>query len=1071
MILTATYWLTVAPTVSFWDCPEYVAGAWLLEIGHPPGNPVWMLTERVITMLAPSARYAALAVNLSSGLFTALAAFFLAKLVYVTVIWISGATQRRRRSHATLAAGAALTASLSFGWCDSIWYSAVEAEVYAMSIFLTAVMLWIMMKWAVCRNRERAWRYLLLIAYITGLSIGVHQLNLLCLPALALIWAYRRGFTHARAVWGIILISLIVVGAILTGMMPSTIALAARIELMAVNGLRLPMLSGVAIYIALLGISLIVALAVTTVSHNRALIAVSLFPPIYLSGLFIFDEHFSLGAALTAIAVSLLVKGRHFKRRRINLGVWMLAMLLTGYSAYALIPIRGDINSPANPTLPGNPFSFAAYQARAQYGSAPLLYGRTPESRPMIRERFTGDSVPDYSRVMLSADHPIFVPRVKDARLYDPYGMLTREDSILNSRIAASTGPAYLIRGYRVRPEMTPELNMWLPRITSTDPADRAIYADWTGMTPQTMVRVPISEVIDTAGNQNTRLANGKRSQPTALRPTYLQHLTFFTTYQLGYMYLRYLMWNFAGRQNDMHSTGEVEHGNFITGFNLIDNAMLGAEDSLPPEAGSDNPGRNTYWGLPLILGIIGAIGLLFMHKPGRHTDAVIALLFVMSGIAIVVYLNQSPGEPRERDYSFPGSYFAFAAWIGLGAFVTARKLIILTQRLYKHSFGKSGLLLVTRIAAALPLIVPVIMFAQNIDDHNRSGRRAAAVIPANFLSTLEPDAILFVSGDNQTFPLWYASEVEGIRRDVAIINTSYLVLPEYAAARLLPWRDSAALPSTLGRESIIYNAMAFVGWPGTSSPRIERDAVEALRELRDSPEPYLRATHLRIPSGINDSIVIPVNALARTPGGKSLDFKRLFVIDVVATNASSSTPRPVYWHRHVHHSMYAGLRPHTSPALFGRRFGYFSDKVLDSLSIAQAARLELPNDSGRYVYMDGTPARQIEAMRAGAVLEGHRMLAGGKDSLAAIMARVALERFGPINYPYSADRNADSIYYVARELGRLLRNAGLAVGDDDMAAEGLEILRRDSLRRSEWEKYKLNLPPHLRSKVSRVAR
>ncbi len=550
-----------------------------------------------------------------------------------------------------------------------------------------------------------------------------------------------------------------------------------------------------------------------------------------------------------------------------------------------------------------------------------------------------------------------------------------------------------------------------------------------------------------------------------------MQHLKFFTTYQLGYMYFRYLMWNFVGRQNDMHSTGEVEHGNFITGFNAIDNAMLGAEDSLPREAGKDNPGRNTYWGLPFILGLIGAIGLLFLHKPGRHADAVIALLFVMSGIAIVVYLNQSPGEPRERDYSFPGSYFAFAAWIGMGAFLTARQLIKWATKIPGMHLGKSRMQTVTRVAAAIPLIVPLIMVAQNYDDHNRSGRRAASVIPANFLSTLEPDAIVFVSGDNQTFPLWYASEVEGIRQDVSVINTSYLILPEYAAARLLPWREAKAVPSTLGKESFIYNAMAFVGWPGPSSPRIERDAVEALRELRNAPEPYLRATHLRIHAGVNDSIVIPVNALARTPGGRSLDFKRLFVLDVVATNASSSSPRPIYWHRHAHHAAYAGLRPHTSPALFARRFGYVSDRVIDSLSLAHVARLELPNDSGRYVYMDGTPARQIEAMRAGAILEGHRMLAAGKDSLAARMARHAVERFGPVNYPYTADRNADSIYYVARELGLLLRNAGLATGDEDMTAEGLEILRLDSLRHAEWDNYRVNLPPYLRSKVSRVAR
>ena len=586
-VLLATYWLTVAPTVSFWDCPEYVSAAALLEVGHPPGNPTWMLVERIVTMLAPSPQYAALAVNMSSGLLTAFAAFFLAKTIFRVALWVLLKLPRRHIPAPVAAAGGALTGALAFGWCDSIWYSAVEAEVYAMSIFMTSLCVWLMAKWAGTRNRGDSWRLLVLIAYLFGLSIGVHQLNLLCIPALAMVWAVRRGIYSTGRLALIFLLSLAVVACVLMGMMPSTIALAAEFEVLAVNSLGLPALSGVAIYVALLGVSLLGAIVATSRARSRAVMAAACFPAVFLSGIFILSEHFLAGAVVSAAVSALLVCGSNFKARRLYLSIWMLAMLLTGYSSYALIPVRGSVPSPANAAMPGEPFAFASYLSREQYGSKPLLYGPTPYSRTMLREKTGPDGRPTYRFFALDYTRPIHVPKEEGGRLRHSVPGLSHEDSLRNAALMDRDGDAYIVRGMKSQPVKTPELNMWFPRITSSNPADIASYADWIGMDSASMVEVEISEAVDSAGNYVAKMdAAGRRGHPTGLRPTYMQNLEWFAMYQTSYMYWRYLLWNFAGRQNDRPAQGEVQHGNFITGFPAIDNAMARAARPGHPRHG-----------------------------------------------------------------------------------------------------------------------------------------------------------------------------------------------------------------------------------------------------------------------------------------------------------------------------------------------------------------------------------------------------------------------------------------------------------------------------------------------------
>lgn len=1063
-ILLATYWLTVAPTVSFWDCPEYVSAAALLEVGHPPGNPTWMLVERIVTMLAPGPQYAALAVNLSSGLFTAFAAFFLAKTIFRVALWVLLKLPRRHIPAPLAAAGGALTGALAFGWCDSVWYSAVEAEVYAMSVFMTSLCVWLMAKWAGTRSRGDSWRLLVLIAYIFGLSIGVHQLNLLCIPALAMVWAVRRGIYSTGRLALIFLLSLAVVGCVLLGMMPSTIALAAEFEVIAVNGLGLPALSGVAIYVALLGVSLIAAMTAAARARSRMAMAAACFPAIFLSGIFIFSEHFLAGAIASAAVAALLVCGSSFKARRLYLSIWMLAMLLTGYSTYALIPVRGSIPSPANAAMPGEPFAFASYLSREQYGSKPLFRGPTPYSRNLLREQTGPDGRPTYRFYALDYTRPIHVPKEKGARLRHAVPGLSAEDSVRNARLLARDGDAYIVRGMKTHMNKTPELEMWFPRITSSNPIDLASYADWIGMDSSTMVEVEISEAVDSAGNFVTKMdASGRRGHPTGLRPSYLQNLEWFVTYQTSYMYWRYLLWNFAGRQNDRPAQGEVQHGNFITGFPAIDNAMLGAEDSLPPVAGSDNAGRNRYWLLPLALGIIGMAWLLKSRRRGMQTCAVTAVLFVMTGLAITVYLNQEPGEPRERDYSFLGSFLAYAVWIGFGAIMIARRM--------RSPWG-----------FLIPLAVTVWMCVENCDDHDRSGRYAARNFAFNMLNSLEPDAVLFVNGDNFTFPLWYAQEVEGVRRDVRVVNLAYLATSRYSANLMADWRDSRALETTLGRGDIIWEAFRLARLDGANADTLP--ATEALRRLRDSATETMPARYATIRVSADSTAVFDLRNL--TTGGSTLDFGRLMMFDIVATNAASARPRPVYWLGALGADKRIGMTPLSSPWMFGYRFGLHPDSETDSLLVAAADRFVAPNPPGRKVYMDHAPSLQVAAMRGALTFAGSRLLDRGRLADAVDLARKADIMMGDAPDSYGAISVNDSAYSVRRELGGLLVSCGEALRkvatDADLSdtarkkldAEGIELMARGRyhlnqyfMLRRQWKEYGRALPPRLRGKMA----
>lgn len=1052
-ILLVCYWITAAPTVSFWDCPEYVSAAALLEVGHPPGNPTWMLAERIVTMLAPKG-YEAYAVNLSSGLLTAFAAFFLAKSIFRVALWVLLKMPRRGVPAPVAAAGAALVGTLAFGWCDSTWFSAVEAEVYAMSIFMTSLTVWLMTVWAGERNQARAWRLLILIAYLFGLSIGIHQLNLLVIPAMAMAWAVKRGIRRPLTLIGIFLLSGVAVAMVLMAMMPSTIALASRFEVFATNILGLPALTGVALYVAALGAALILALTVTARTTNRGLAAVACFPAVFLSGILIFSSNFLVGVVLSAFAAYFLTRGRSFKPRRLNMSMWMLSMLLAGYSSYALIPIRGSIPSPANSAMPGNPFAFATYQSREQYGYKPLLYGATPYSRPLLVEEY--DSAARryrYPRYFMKEIHPVMAPAEPEGRLADPYGRLSPSDSTANAK-ALARGTGYVKTGVFSRQVRTPELNMWFPRITGNDPYDIQAYADWVGMTPASMKSVKISEAVDSLGRMvPKRDFKGDITAKTAPRPTYLQNFAWFATYQTGYMYWRYLLWNFSGRQNDIPSQGEVQHGNFITGFTPLDNAMLGAEDALPAEAGADNPGRNRYFLLPLLLGVAGMLWLLNARRRGQQTCAIIAVLFIMTGLAIVIYLNQGPGEPRERDYSFLGSFLAYAVWIGFGA--------VAVVRFFRSAWG-----------FVIPLLIVCWMGWENFDDHNRSGRYVASTAAANILNSLEPNAVIFVNGDNYTFPLWYAQEVEGVRRDVRVVNLAYLSSPVYAANLMVDWRDSRALQTTLRRHDIIYNAFFHATIPAENRDTLP--AVEALEGLRGSASLTFPSRYVTLPAEGDSLPVLDLRALSRRNSDKSLDFSRLMMLDILA-NAGG---RPVYWLRQVAKQSDLGLKPYTTETLYARRFGVLPQNRADSLLLNAVAQLQRPNLGKENVYMDQTPAGQVASQRGALILAGERLLAAGKPAEAARMAWMADFFMGDDPRTFVTVSGGDSAVNVRKRLAALYADAADSLrlhpemekpGDriPELKARARYHERMFRERREAWARYRSALPQRLLGKIS----
>ena len=752
-IAAFTYCSTIEPTASFWDCPEFITTGYKLEIGHPPGAPFFMLTANFFSHFASDPSQVARMVNTMSALLSATCILFLfwsithlaRKLLYKDGI-VTSWTQT------ILVMGCGLVGALAYTWSDTFWFSAVEGEVYAYSSMFTALVFWLILKWEDCADQPHSDRWLVLIFYLTGLSIGVHLLNLLCLPAIVLVYYFKK-WKNVTAKGSIIalVISMVLVAAVLYGVVPGIVKVGGWFEWFFVNTCGMSFNTGFIIYIILLIAVVIWAIYESYQMADRKRIVISAVLSVALLGIPFYGEGVGsiiLGLVVMAALAWLLFyrKGDHYvvKPRFINTGLLCALMLMIGYSSYAVIVIRSTANPTMDQNSPEDVFSLRYYLGREQYGSRPLFYGQAYSSQ--IR--------------------------------YDEQGnpMRSKGSSIIKRHEKADPSEPDRYEVVGDNGEYMFAENMLFPRMYSDKDADK--YDSWLG-------GIKGHTVVGTYPNGESY---------TVVMPTQWENFRFFLSYQLNFMYWRYFMWNFSGRQNDIQGNGEVMNGHWITGIKAIDEVLVGPQDNMPSDI-ADNKGHNVYYMLPLLLGILGLLYQAYSGQRGIQSFWITFFLFFMTGIAIVLYLNQTPYQPRERDYAYAGSFYAFCIWIGFGVAALAKLM---------QKYGKLSPVVAGSVATVLCLFVPIQMAGQNWDDHDRSGRYVCRDFGANYLESCEPNAVIFTNGDNDTFPLWYAQEVEGIRTDVRVCNTSYLQTDWYIDQMKKQAYESAPLPISWDRADYI---------------------------------------------------------------------------------------------------------------------------------------------------------------------------------------------------------------------------------------------------------------------------
>lgn len=751
-IAAFTYCSTVEPTASFWDCPEFITTAYKLEVGHPPGAPFFMLTGNFFTQFTDDPAKVAFCVNIMSALLSALCILFLFwSITHLARKLLTEDGVVTSWAQTIVIMGCGLTGALAYTWSDTFWYSAVEGEVYAYSSMFTALVFWLILKWEDHADEPHSDRWLVLIFYLTGLSIGVHLLNLLCLPAIALVYYYKRKpDANLKGSVVALIISMLLVAAVLYGIVPGIVKVGGWFEWFFVNTLGLPFNTGMIVYILLL-IAIVLTAIWSTTTKNRMRTNVLYCLSVALLGIPFMGHGFTAMALGAVVLIALIValqwkdaEGNYILRKRfLNTSLLCMLMVMIGYSSYAVIVIRSTQNTPMDQNSPEDIFTLGSYMSREQYGSYPLFKGEafcSQDQAAMTRSL-------DYERRMrtqrkekASADEP------------DQY-----------EEIQETVGVKY-----------PGGLTMLFPRMWSAKHTRQ--YEQWMGEIPMKQVVFSTRDGYEVPGQMPTQAAN----------------LRFFLSYQVNFMYWRYFMWNFAGRQNDIQGMGELEHGNWITGFPFIDNALYGDQSKLP-DVLKENKGHNVFYCLPLLLGLLGLFWQAYRGEKGVRQFWVVFFLFFMTGLAIVLYLNQTPSQPRERDYAYAGSFYAFAIWIGLGVAALAKGL----EKVFKNNRTVPAV-----VASALGLIVPLQMVSQTWDDHDRSDRFACRDFGQNYLNTLpaKGNPIIFTNGDNDTFPLWYNQEVEGNRTDARVCNLSYLQTDWYTDQMRRPAYDSPALPITWER-------------------------------------------------------------------------------------------------------------------------------------------------------------------------------------------------------------------------------------------------------------------------------
>ena len=817
------YCSTIEPTASFWDCPEFITTGYKLEVGHPPGAPFFMLTANLFSQFASDPSQVARMVNTMSALLSATTILFL----FWSITHLARKLILKDWSELTLGKLIAIEASglvgaLIYTFSDTFWFSAVEGEVYAYSSAFTAIVFWLILKWEDHADEPHSDRWLVLIAYMTGLSIGVHLLNLLCLPAIVLVYCYRR-FPNIELKGSLIALvgSFILVAAVLYGVVPGIITVAGWFELLFVNTLGCPFNTGEIIYIVLLVAIVIWAIYESYVDRSFKRQNVSFVLAVGMLGIPFRGMTWS-AAILGLVILAAIYFGLNYRKkigkdlvpvvtsRFKNTALLCMLMLMIGYSSYAVIVIRSAANPPMDQNSPEDVFTLGSYLSRDQYGDSPLLYGQA----------YT-------SQVAYDVDGNMCVPKHKEGAAIwqrkekaskdekDSYFVVSHKDKIIYAQ------------------------NMLFPRMHSSAHAEA--YENWMG------------------GVEGTQVPYDRCGEPVMVKmPTQMENIRFFLSYQCNFMYWRYFMWNFAGRQNDIQGNGEPEHGNWITGISFIDDWMLGDQSKMPAELKA-NKGHNVFYCLPLLLGLIGLFWQAWRGQRGIRQFWVVFFLFFMTGLAIVLYLNQTPQQPRERDYAYAGSFYAYAIWCGLG-------VLAIYDMLKKKIKGND--VAVAGVVGVACLLVPIQMASQTWDDHDRSGRYTCRDFGQNYLMTLQDkgNPIIFTNGDNDTFPLWYNQETEGVRTDARVCNLSYLQTDWYIDQMKRPAYDSPSVPITWPRIDFCSGTNDYIEVkPGMKQQLLEfyRDyPKEARAAFGDDPFELKNILKYWVRSKDSDTHIIPTDTL-----------------------------------------------------------------------------------------------------------------------------------------------------------------------------------------------------------------
>ena len=856
VIAAFVYCSTIEPTASFWDCPEFITTAYKQEIGHPPGAPFFMLLGNFFTHFASDATQVAKMVNTMSALLSAVCILFLFwTITHLARKLIISDWKEMTTSKLIAIEASGMVGALIYTFSDTFWFSAVEGEVYAFSSAFTAVVFWLILKWEDHADEPHSDRWLVLIAYMTGLSIGVHLLNLLCIPAIVLVYYYKK-VPHANLKGSLLalILSFAVVVAVLYGVVPGIITVGGWFELFFVNVLGCPFNTGEIVYIICLVAAVIWGIYETYNATDKNVKRQNIAFILGFGMLGIPFYGYGWSAVICGVIVMAILwfilgykrkqevatgvdetTGITKKKMQLlplvsarikNTALLCMLMLMIGYSSYALIVIRSSANPPMDQNSPEDIFTLGSYLSRDQYGDRPLFYGQA----------YT-------SQVALQVEGDMCKPEMKEgAPVYQRKEKATADEK-----------DSYFIVSHKNKYQYAQ--NMFFPRMY--DAAHAQAYEDWMG------------------GVDGTEVPYDRCGENIMVKvPSQVDNIRFFLSYQCNFMYWRYFMWNFAGRQNDIQGNGEPEHGNWITGFSFIDDSLYGDQSKLPDDL-KNNKGHNVFYCMPLILGLIGLFWQAWytrkrkVIKNGKEVEEslpigiqqfwVVFFLFFMTGLAIVIYLNQTPMQPRERDYAYAGSFYAYAIWCGLG--------VLAIIDLLKEKAKLNGIA-ISAIVAVITLLVPIQMASQTWDDHDRSNRYTCRDFGQNYLMSLQEkgNPIIFTNGDNDTFPLWYNQEVEGVGTDARVCNLSYLQTDWYIDQMKRPAYDSPSVPITWPRLDFCSGTNEYVTVePGAKQQILEfykQNPEAAKKQFGDEPFELKNVLKYWVRSKNPDLHIIPTDTL-----------------------------------------------------------------------------------------------------------------------------------------------------------------------------------------------------------------